>query len=92
MPGLGDKHPVDSSLHHILVSFLNLEVDFNAVFIPVGIHIIFVDLKLNHSTLFLNNLLMEQQKKRIEAPVSFKFWPVSKTAYFKSVPNLSITI
>lgn len=56
VPGLRDKHPVDSSLYNILVSFLNLEVDFNAIFIPVGINIIFVDLKLNDSTLFLNNL------------------------------------
>lgn len=73
MPGLRDKHPVDSSLHHILVSFLNLEIDFNAVFIPVGIYIIFIDLKLNDSTLFLNNLLKEQQEKKIEALVSFRF-------------------
>lgn len=73
MPGLRDKHPVDSSLHHILVSFLNLEIYFNAVFIPVGINIVFVDLKLNNSTLFLNNLSMEQHKKRIEVLLSFQF-------------------
>lgn len=73
MPGLRDKHPVDSSLHHILMSFLNLEIDFNAIFIPVGINIIFVDLKLNDSTLFLNNLLVEEHKKRTEVLLSFWF-------------------
>lgn len=71
MPGFRYKHPVDSSLHHILVSFLNLEIDFNAIFIPVGINIVFIDLELNNSALFLNNLLMGQQEKRIEALVSF---------------------
>lgn len=71
-PGLRDKHSVDSSLYDVLVSFLNLEIDFNAVFIPVGIHIVFIDLKLNDSTLFLNNLLMKQHKKKIEALVSFR--------------------
>lgn len=71
MPGLRDKHPVDSSFYNILVSFLYLEIDFNAIFIPMGINIIFIDLKLNNSTLFLNNLLMKQQKKKTEAMVSF---------------------
>lgn len=61
VPGLRDKHPVDSSLHNILVPFLNLEIDFNAIFIPVGINIVFVDLKLNDSTLFLNNLWKKQR-------------------------------
>lgn len=56
MPGLRDKHPVNSSFYNILVSFLYLEIDFNAIFIPVGINVIFIDLKLNNSSLFLNNL------------------------------------
>ena len=73
VPGLRDKHPVDSSLHHILVSFLNLEIDFNAIFIPVSINIVFIDLKLNGSTLFLYNLLMEQQKEKSEALVFCQF-------------------
>lgn len=63
MPGLRDKHPVDSSLYHILVSFLDLEIDFNAIFIPVGINIIFIDLKLNNGTLCLNHLLTKTQKE-----------------------------
>lgn len=72
MPGLRDKHPVDSSLYNILVSFLDLEIDFNTIFIPVGINIIFIDLKLNNGTLFLNNLLTKKHKKKIEALISFQ--------------------
>lgn len=71
-PGLRDKHSVDSPLHDVLVSFLNLEIDFNAIFIPVGVHIVFIDLKLNDGALFLNNLLMKQRKEKIEALVSFQ--------------------
>lgn len=43
---------------------MNLEVDFNAVFIPVGINVIFVDLKLHNGTLLLNDLLMEKQNEK----------------------------
>lgn len=64
MSGLRYEHPVNPSLHHILVSLLNLEIDFDAVFIPVGINVIFVDLKLHNSTLLLDDLLMEQHNKK----------------------------
>lgn len=64
MSGLRYEHPVNPSLYHILVSLLNLEIDFNAVFIPVGINVIFVDLKLHNGTLLLDDLLMEQHNEK----------------------------
>lgn len=64
MSGLRYEHPVNPPLHHILVSLLNLEIDFDAVFIPVGINVIFVDLKLHNGALLLDDLLMEQHNEK----------------------------
>lgn len=54
--GFSDGHPMDSSFHYIMISFLVLIVYFNAILVPASINFIFIDFKFNLSSLFLNYL------------------------------------
>lgn len=54
--GFRDAHSMNSPFHHIAVSFLIMEVDLNAILVPLWFNVIFINFKFNFSSLSLNDL------------------------------------
>lgn len=82
--GFKDAHSMNSPFHHILVSFLILEVDLNTILVPLWFNILFIDFKFNFSSLSLNDLWISRINNRSDIGFSsgltfqfprWRFWP-----------------